>query len=449
VVLMRMFTVASLALLPAAACSQSPFSNQSGDDASVSEPNDASTATADAAANTPDAGPTTCRADAVRNYDGSATGSTGGWRYLSDNRDRSWTPMTAGSALGLSAFVGTGDPAPAVVDCRADPEATVCVDDATSLLLLPGADADAALEFTIADTGAFTVSGDVRAAAGGADQHLVIYRNTREDVLIERVFDADAVVQSFSVDVEAIAGDRLLLTVFPDSGVAVPVGVHLFVSESVGAFPRACGLTVRFEDVSAPLFTEDCGRVTYTGKIENVGTDLAAPALVSSVIPELGQAIQLTRGEYLHPTAGAKMDYSGDFTIQMWARIPEVYSTWQDLFADWSADSDNGIVVAVSSSFTLWASLLFPVGQIAELSFSWPADGAWHFVRVVRRTSNETFRVCLDGTLKASLAFDGTLDVSASERPFIARSVEYSPPEFQGSLDDVRMFARAYPCGPL
>jgi hypothetical protein len=471
-VVLKTAVCAVAALAASAGCKQSLFDSNvddpAGDDASVTDFDAA--ATPDADPNAPDGPvfdadpgqpdapsdgppcPTTCKGDAARDYDGTPSGSTGVWRYVSDPRDRTWTQMSAGTYMGLDAMVGTGDPAPAIVNCRDNPTDALCAGNAHRLLLIPSdagaGNADPAVEFTVASTGAFTVSGEFLAQSAAGNHRLRIYRNTRDDMLHDELFPTDTTVRSYSVDVEASAQDRLLIAFEPETaGMAVPIGAHIFVSESVGEFPRACGLTLRFESATGPDLVEDCGFVSYQTEDYNGGSPVVTDAaLVAGPIPELGTALRVAADRFARPSGGV-MDYSGSFTIQMWAQVVGAPSPFATLFADWHDIPDGGINFGVGGT-SFDATILHPVDDATSLFFTYPSDGNWHFIRIVRNASKNTYRACVDGQLMASTSFSGLVDITSDTSPYLGRNVVYSPPYFDGAIDDVRVFTRAYPCGP-
>jgi hypothetical protein len=116
------------------------------------------------------------------------------------------------------------------------------------------------------------------------------------------------------------------------------------------------------------------------------------------------------------------------------------------LLADWHDTAEGGVNFAITSGGTFYASVLTPGGGSVDLSFAYPDDDAWHFLRVVRNAGTNTFRVCLDGMQRSSQTLSGALDLTSDEPPFVGRNVTYNPPYFAGEIDDVRIYTRALPC---
>ncbi|HTM22890.1 MAG TPA: LamG domain-containing protein [Kofleriaceae bacterium] len=442
-------TIALAALLALPACKQSLFDAHGDSDA---RPGDGD-GDGDGDALPPDSCPATCIADLVADYDGTPAGSSGVWRYLSDARDGTVTPMTAGQWNGIDGLVGGGaDPVPALIDCRAHASEPACAGVADRILLVPSQASaghhDPAVEVSIDSAQQYRVSGVFSSTTSDSVVHdLRIYRNSLADLLHGDVFDIDNTQRGYSVDAELVAGDRLLLSLRPESGTGTPIGVQHYVSRNTGAFPGRCGVTVRFEDISGADVTDDCGLITFKARADDgAGGYMDLTPVPTATGPTgMGTAIALAEGQYLLPT-GSPMDYAGDFTIQMWVRIVDFNFTTMSLWADWHDTAEGGVSLAIDSGGTFYAEVLTPGAGDVPLSFAWPTDQAWHFIRVVRDTGASTFRVCLDAEQKGSATLSGTLNLSTDEPPYIGRNVDYNPPYFQGELDDVRMFTRALPC---
>jgi hypothetical protein len=172
-----------------------------------------------------------------------------------------------------------------------------------------------------------------------------------------------------------------------------------------------------------------------------------SPVRVTGPSDALGNAISLAEGEYLLPT-GTAMDYSGSFTVQLWVAMMPSW-TGMTVYADWGSDPeiDGGVNLTLDSAGDFYATGLYGDGLFVEVSFAWPSDNArWHFVRLVRNADANTFRVCVDGVLKAGATLAGGIDLSPVTAPYLGRNVTYNPPYFIGSIDDVRVFNRALPC---
>jgi hypothetical protein len=460
----------ALALLAAApglaGCNQSLFDSSIGGDAAridssvgdddaspidaLVDPADADTTdslTADA--DGPLECPAVCIADLVEDYDGHGPP----WRYLSDHRDNTFVEMTAGTYIGLDALVGDGDaPVPSLVDCRDFPGDVLCQTIADRILMAPSAASaghhDPAVEVAIDDPQQYRISGAYTSISTTSVVHdLRIYRNSLQDLLFRSTFDIDASERSYAIDAEMMPGDRLLLGIRPQTGTGTPLGLEHFVSRNTGAFPGRCGVTVRMESITGAAPAEDCGLITYTARADDGGGGFMDLDPVPTVAGPtgMGTAISLAEGQYLLP-AGGPMNYSASFTIQMWVRVETFNFPFMDLWADWHDTAEGGINMAIDDDGTLYATALTPGGGDVTLSFAWPTDMQWHFVRLVRNAGTNTFRVCLDGQQRSSMTLSGALDLTSDEAPFIGRNVTYNPPTFIGEIDDVRMFTRALPC---
>ena len=83
--------------------------------------------------------------------------------------------------------------------------------------------------------------------------------------------------------------------------------------------------------------------------------------------------------------------------------------------------------------------------DVAGWTFAYPADVAWHFVRVVHTGGNVA--ICLDGARVASFpAPAGTL--TSTFKPHIGKNVRWTPAGAftDASIDDVRVLSTALPC---
>ncbi len=458
--------MALLAVPLAAGCNQSLFDSSVGGDAAridssvgdddaspidaLVDPADADTTDSlFADADGPLMCPAVCIADLVEDYDGNGPP----WRYLSDHRDNTFIAMVDGTYAGLDARVGDGDaPVPAFVDCRDFTTDVLCQSIQDRILMAPSAASaghnDPAVEVAIDDAQQYRISGVYTSTNTTAVVHeLRIYRNSLQDLLFRNVFDIDASERNYALDAEMMPGDRLLLGIKPQSGTGSPLGLEHFVSRNTGAFPGRCGVTVRMETIVGAEPAEDCGLITYTARTDDgAGGFMDLDPIPTATGPTgMGTAISLAEGDYLLP-AGGPMNYSASFTIQMWVRVQTFNFPFMDLWADWNDAVDGGINMAIDDDGTLYATALLPADGDVTLSFAWPNDMAWHFVRLVRNAGTNTFRVCLDGAQKSSMTLSGALDLTSDEPPYIGRNVTYNPPTFIGEIDDVRMFTRALPC---
>ncbi len=427
-------------------------------DASIPDANVVDAVMVDAA---PPACADSCEGQLVDDFNGAQGGANGRWRYLSDQRTRTWTEMALGVWNGINTFVGGGTaPGPAVISCPANTGELVCQNDVDAVLLAPAGEPvgyeDPAVAFIVPTDGLYTISGDFRATSVGADHAFMIYRNTREDVLFKQVFATTTQpVRAYSFQVEALAGDRLITAaVMENAGTAVPIAVKQYISRDVAGFPGQCGMALRFEAWTGANPDQECGALSFTARRDTTGNadyvDLTSPELISSVIPEHGMALSLREGDYLRPDTSVVMDYSEDFTIQMWMSFPNGFPplTRGYAFADPNNDVSKGASLSVSQTGVMWGEVFWGTGgsDYITLIYNFPNDGAWRFVRLVRDKSAQTLSLCIDGALVAQDTVPAAADAQTDEQPEVGGWPNSSFSYWQGAVDDVRFFSRALPC---
>ncbi|HEY3236452.1 MAG TPA: LamG-like jellyroll fold domain-containing protein, partial [Polyangiaceae bacterium] len=77
-----------------------------------------------------------------------------------------------------------------------------------------------------------------------------------------------------------------------------------------------------------------------------------------------------------------------------------------------------------------------------------PGFGSWHFYRMVRDTGAGEVRFCIDGQLKGKAPLSGTIDISARISARMGMFNNFSArAQFNGAIDDIRIFRRLLPCG--
>lgn len=469
-----MLILAAVAGLGVAACRQSLFDANVGDDEADAgttpgpdgDPGapDADSFAPDADVTEPDSGATTdCLGDIVEDFASTQGGQDGRWRYREDNRALfgAYADMSYGPWSGVNAWVGTGGPpTPAIVSCPDSPTAGACAGMQDRVLLVPSASSmglnDPAVEWTAPYGGVLSVQGSYRSADGasGPPLKILLSRNARHDLLFKDAFNPTATPDSFDFTVDVLEGDRLELAVTSsNTGTLVPLGIQLRYVDS-GSFPGDCMFAARFE--TEPLMDE-CGGVMLNGL--DYETDLPSTTAVPSVSAEFGMARHLEGAEY-EPhdyiiSTGGGMDYSGDFTIQFWARFDEP-PFWQGtIYADWDCDAQGGVAIGPNDSTMYVGAFHKAPGTDAcaapvphQFQASRPMDGGWHFYRLVRSTASQTLAMCIDGVQRGSVSVPAAADLTSGYAPRLGR-VPYAPPYWTGDLDEVRIYKRALPCPTL
>jgi hypothetical protein len=406
--------------------------------------------------------PEGCQGDPVEDFDVVQGGKNGRWLYSADNGGPTGVdhaPLESGTYEGVEAWVGPGGGPPAIVPCPVGGTSEICSGVEGSLLLVPSpaAGADPVLEFVPPANGTYRLAGSFRipaGAEGGLAQRLLFSRNSRNDLLLRENFATSTTAGSFSFDVEALAGDAILLTLLPNSADApVPVAFDFFVTlvaAGDAAFPGACQFAATFDDPD-PL-VDRCSTATLLNLNNGAGGESVD---VPSVNERHGRARELAMGQFLRST-GSSMDYSGDFTVQFWLKLvePQPFST-ATAIADWNCVPNGGLSTFFNHGESAFSEVcyMWKEGSVADcadapgncINFNRPKDGDWHFYRISRE-SGGMLRVCVDGVLVASDGSPGAFDMSSDEAPHIGRNVTYNPAYTDGAIDDVRIFKRALPC---
>ncbi len=384
--------------------------------------------------------PANCLGDAARDFNGGNGGAGERWRYLEDLRDRSWTEMTIvdGSAQGA-------EPSTSITTCAARPTAPACAEIPGALLLSAagsGAASDPALEFRPQSKGTFQVGLRVFVPATAISQQLLVYRNSREDLLFSGPAAPGELFER-AIFADLLSDDRLLVALAPVSGGAADVALELFVSD-IG-MPSRCQLAVPFEQTSGTTVTSQCGGAFTSFDYANGDVEIA-PTLTDGPYPELGQAARIAPGYYLK--GDDILDKTGDVTLQFWMRFDAVfdsYGAWP--VSDLDLDTGGGIGTSVYTAAELRFDSTVGTTDGSYLGANAPFSrmGQWVFVRVVHAEGKVS--TCLDG--KPFSSFELAAGKLASGYPlYLGRNVLWSPQvaAFDGRLDDLRVLSAALPC---
>lgn len=393
--------------------------------------------------------PSQCLGDAARDFNGEATGATERWRYLEDRRDRTWTAMTMDGGRALGA-----DPTASISVCDAKSTSPACAVLPKALLISSSGSAaasDPAVEYKFTETVTAQIGLRAFVPESAVVQQLLIYRNSREDVLFAGpALPGDTFERTLFID--AIPGDRLVVSLAPNAGGPVEIGVELFIS-NVGTTSR-CQVALDFEPGKAAgsTMTAHCGDPFTFMQYEATPPDVPdantpkPPVLAAGPYPELGQAASIASNHYFK---GVNVLNKGEeFTWQYWMKInalDPIYDVW--VVSDMDLDTYGGIGNAVYQR----AAVRFDtqlgnegadyLGSNAEFS----QVGQWAFIRV--SYANGKLSTCVNGKRFSSL------DVPAaklrSNYPLhLGKNVVWPSQVavYNGLLDDVRVFSAALPC---
>ncbi len=388
--------------------------------------------------------PDVCIADAAANFNGTATGTNGYWRYLDDQRIHKWAAMT-----GTTVMTGA-DQGNQITKCTASSTAPACRALPDALLVSTAgsqSNADPAIEFTAPADQVLQLSLHALVPDGAVPQTIRLYRNSREDVLFTGTAAAGATLAR-TVTLDALKGDRFLVAVAPPGGGATDVGLQLFVSAPPGTkFPSTCQLALPFESMSGNSTTVDpCRGETFTS-LDPGG--LITMVLANGPFMEQGQAVKLPQEGYVQDTK-AVLDYSGDVTVQFWFLLQQFSSVnpaWIFSDRDPALSGGVGIVLIPGSSPAIQASAGDPQSaSFTEISGPYLGVGSWQFVRVVRSRGN--LALCLQG---ARLAASSTSTQNLMSKQGVVMGLGTGTDisgVFEGQFDDVRVITGALPCDP-
>ena len=391
-----------------------------------------------------------CAGDPVSDFSDEQGGTTGRWRYVEDMRAANgamYTDMTFGEIDGMTGWVGAGATPAGVVNCLENQDGAGCAGVLTSLVFYPGTSTDPAVQFIAPENMALTINGKVRVADNaptGVTQRFIVSRNSRLDSIESRAHVTSVTPEDFSIAVEALAGDQITLALV-GTGPPVAFDYHInYMVNGEGAFPARCQLGATF---NGGALTDAC----RGGPLENLN-DGIGPAGMSvtapSVAPQYGDARVFSEGQYVR-VSGGPMNYSGDFTMQFWAKLAEPqHFAGGTPFADWNVAVLGGMNMMFDE--TEGVSLcVFWTGGTTDPSCQFgarPLDGGWHFYRITRSMASGELQLCVDGQRVLSDPNPGTNDITSDEPPHMARNVVYNPAYFNGTLDDFRGFTSALPC---
>jgi len=436
-------------VLALSACSQSLFDSSTGDGKDGGPGGRDSGGDDDGSIPVSDC-PEPCAGDAVADF-AQSQGANDVWYYLHDlgaANGADYDEMTFASWGALDAWTG-GTEGPAIASCTGQAGAG-CEGLDGFVLLVPGpGDERPALAFRAPETATYQITGAARVADGGPldiPVQLLVSRAGRHDAVALQTLRTSETEVGISGLVPALEGDEISLSISSGDDVP-PIGVRLFytrVDEGADAFPGSCQVSLRF-DADAPL-AEGCNAVDITDLTDGIADPDPGP---SSNGPgpsaRLGEARALVEGQYLK-VGGAPLDYSGEFTIQFWAKLVNP-PFGPGLYNDWNTDVKGGVAFFTDYDsdivdFCYMAHGAEEIDTCDQTSLT--RDQQWHFWRAVRKGG--TYTLCIDGVEKVSAPIAAGLNMTSDEAPRLGRNVVYNPAYFVGSIDEVRVFSEALPC---
>jgi len=278
---------------------------------------------------------------------------------------------------------------------------------------------------------------------------LLISRAGRHDAIALQTIRTSESEIGISGTVPALEGDEIMLSISSEDGVP-PIGVRLFftrVDSGSQMFPGSCQLALRFE---GDALDEECQSAAIMDLNDGIGP---AGMTTSGAGPSgrLGMARVFGEAQYMQ-LGSSPMNYSGDFTVQFWAKLAEPQPSFNACpFADWSdiGSTTHGGQSIFRDSDSGATDFCFYTRDLADpmcVSGETPTDAGWHFWRIVRSTGDGTYRICIDGAQLIQTPVEASANMTGDEPPRLGRNIVFEPAYFGGSLDEVRIFREALPC---
>jgi Concanavalin A-like lectin/glucanases superfamily len=388
--------------------------------------------------------PAECLADAAADFDKSPSS----WSYLEEGPMHLWVGMMqngkewSGTDTGNTVRRCLGDSADAA--CKALPGALLVTAAGDSSAFYP------ALELKLPDAGAQVLHLVVRAHVprDSAPQNIRLYRNGREDVLFA-VTGLQGDTAEKEVIVDALPGDRFLVSVDPTGVPGGSAAIHFFASSMGESFPATCQLAATFPTGTSGTMIEDLCTNRDLNFVMGLppGTPVT-PAFTQGPFPELGDAIDLMPGRYLRATAAlARADTP--VTVQLWFRIDTLPPTGKGwIFDDQDPDlgGGNGLSAYQPAQPRLEITAFSDTDPLTEVTASDAVTtGTWHFLRVVD-ANDGTIKVCFDGRRLGSLEVPPSRFTTNNQVHLGKMASGGSGAVFDGAIDDVRVFSAALPC---
>jgi hypothetical protein len=184
--------------------------------------------------------PAPCAGDAYGDFSNEQGGTSGQWRYVEvqpEQPDSPYVDMTftifPGPTVG---WIGTGLVEPSMALCNAPRSEPPCLEmEKVLALTTPGDTADAhhpALLWIAPADGRYLVTceGRVSSVAPAAPTTIQLTRNSHSEVLYEEAPTLTITPYEFNVEVDAVTGDPIVLSVTATTSEAVTVGVNFFVT---------------------------------------------------------------------------------------------------------------------------------------------------------------------------------------------------------------------------
>jgi hypothetical protein len=291
--------------------------------------------------------------------------------------------------------------------------------------------------------------------AGGSDQTIRLYRNSREDELFTGTAMPGTVFDQ-AITLDALPGDRFLVAIGAKVSGAANIGLNLFAKGTGDPFPATCQVTLPFANLSGTTVDDLCGSTVFTHYTGPGSVTPSSFTINNGPFPEQGQAAQLSGNEFFQrgtgPLTFPPLDWMKDVTVQFWvkAALPSL-SRPEVLFSDLDPDYGSGMEISLTqASMTMIDVRVCKVppirpaaAEFVDLIGMYQGPTAWHFIRIVR--AGGAVRVCVNGASVATMSTQPCTEPSPYPLE-LGASTAQSDPSLNGNLDDVRVLTGALPC---
>ncbi|MEO1526920.1 MAG: DUF4347 domain-containing protein, partial [Planctomycetota bacterium] len=288
-------------------------------------------------------------------------------------------------------------------------------------------------------------AGELAGWRGAMDQgaDLLIYgcdlaSTTEGQELIESLAalcDCDVAASDDLTGHDSLGGDWILEYRIGEIGTEVAFG-YAAQASWYGTLDITTGLVGHYEFDSSGPVTDSTGNQDASVSTGNATGE--TPAAVGD--QAVGFAVDAGgNNSYLEVADNAAQDFGiGDFTIAFWYNQNGNPSSDATILGDYSG-AGTGFAVRATTGDALEFEV-HGVSGSASSSLAATFDGTWQHVAITYDSNEEEFRWHFNGTATTATAFEGgNIDTS---NPFRMGAVDTSLGDFDGQLDDVRLYTR-------
>jgi hypothetical protein len=390
-----------------------------------------------------------CVGDAVGEF---ATNQDGPWRYVVPYGVLGLLEMRydlTRNPPGWSAE--TQNPA-SIVNCDQHAQAPTCSGLEDRILLQPSVIAGEprpALSWIARETGTYRLTIDWRLDDTQTSEQpaaLLVARNSQLDSVLTAAFSASTEIGTFpqggSVEIDAVQRDSIALVLAGDTPTGL--GVRFYVSELERN--DRCQMAFSFQ-----------GQNSHPNVCAAAGAELVEsgfPTVAAMPLPGIPGVARTFGSDSVLVYEGPVNDYSGDWTLQFWAKLEGAGEVLSDLSC--TTDGAGGISVTFDGDTVIFSAsdeILRPDCTVPpdEVLLQRDAEFApedWHFYRLARNQVGGTVSVCVDGQIVDTLGMPQEATMATDRVLEIGNRADTPEGSFQGLLADLRLYDRALPCLP-